>query len=191
MNLKQPLILASASPRRRELLSTLGLDFEVKVPDVDESLRAGESPKEYVERLAKMKAAAVSADGSIVIAADTVVVRDDVILGKPEDAEEAKAMLRSLSGRSHKVITGVCVQNTEGCVVFSIGTVVTFRALDEEEIGMYVKSGEPLDKAGAYAIQGKAASMVTSINGSYTNVVGLPLSAIYKTLIFVSLNCQV
>jgi len=191
MNLKQPLILASASPRRRELLSTLDLDFEVKVPDVDESLRAGESPKEYVERLAKMKAAAVSADGSIVIAADTVVVCDDVILGKPEDAEEAKAMLRSLSGRSHKVITGVCVQNTEGCVVFSIGTVVTFRALDEEEIGMYVKSGEPLDKAGAYAIQGKAASMVTSINGSYTNVVGLPLSAIYKTLIFVSLNCQV
>jgi len=183
MNLKQPLILASASPRRRELLSTLGLDFEVQVPDVDETLLPGESAKQYVERLAKMKAEAVSATNSIVIAADTIVVRDDVILGKPKDAEDAQKMLKSLSGRSHEVITGVCVQNTVGCIVFSVGTIVAFRVLDEKEIVMYVKSGEPLDKAGAYAIQGNAASMVSSIEGSYTNVVGLPLSAIYKTLI--------
>jgi len=183
MNLKQPLILASASPRRRELLSTLGLQFEVKSPDVDESLRAGELAKQYVERLAKMKANAVSQTGSIVIAADTVVVRDDVILGKPQDAEDAKAMLRSLSGRSHKVITGVCVQNSLACVVCSVGTIVAFRELHEEEVVMYVKSGEPLDKAGAYAIQGNAASMVSSIEGSYTNIVGLPLSVIYKILI--------
>jgi len=183
MNLKQPLILASASPRRRELLSTLGLDFEVQVPDVDETLFADESAKQYVERLAKMKAAAVSAKNSIVIAADTIVVRDDVILGKPKDAEDAQKMLKSLSGRSHEVITGVCIKNENRCVVFSVGTIVAFRKLDDEEVVMYVKSGEPLDKAGAYAIQGNAASMVSSVAGSYTNIVGLPLSVIYKILI--------
>ena len=181
--MKQPLILASASPRRRELLATLGLCFEVVKPNVDERLFEGEAPEQFVERLAKAKADAIFPTDAMVIAADTIVVLEDHILGKPTDSEDARRMLRALSGKSHRVITGVCVQNSTRSIVFSLSTMVTFRALAEEEILMYVESGEPLDKAGAYAIQGYAASMVVRIEGSYTNVIGLPLCEIYKTLI--------
>jgi len=183
MKLKQPLILASASPRRRELLATLAIPFDIVKPNVNEAQLKDETPKHFVERLAKAKADAVSSLDAIVIAADTVVVLDDCILGKPTDLEDAKRMLRALSGKVHQVITGVCVQNASRSIVFSLSTMVTFRALAEEEILMYVESGEPLDKAGAYAIQGNAASMVATIEGSYTNVIGLPLCEIYKILI--------
>ncbi|MEN7972830.1 MAG: Maf family protein [Verrucomicrobiota bacterium] len=177
-------VLASASPRRRELLTTLGLDFSVVVPEIDETPLPNEKPRAFAERLAEEKATAIAADpDAIVIAADTIVVQDSNILGKPASEEQAYRMLESLSSRSHKVITGVCLKRNESSLVFSVLTEVLFRPLGKAEIHAYIASGCPMDKAGAYAIQGGAAHMIRSINGSYTNVVGLPLCELHEALV--------
>ncbi len=179
----EKLVLASASPRRRELLASLGLEFEVRVPQIDETPEPGESPRAYCERLAVEKAAAVeAAHGTVVVAADTIVVLGDRILGKPADESEAFEMLSSLSGQTHRVITGACVKKNKNTEVFSVSTDVAFRLLSIKEIETYIATGCPMDKAGAYAIQGGAAHMVRSINGSYTNVVGLPLCELHEVL---------
>lgn len=178
----QPLILASASPRRRELLATLGYDFRVAVPDIDETPLPNENPRAHAERLANEKAHAVCDEGTV-IAADTIVVHAGRILGKPSDPAAARAMLGELSGTTHEVVTAVCVRSAERTVVFSVVTEVVFRDLEPAEIEAYVGSGEPMDKAGAYAIQGGAAHMVRAINGSYTNVVGLPLCELHEALL--------
>ncbi len=178
------LILASASPRRRELLAALEIDFTVQVPDIEEHHRAGETPRVFAERLAAEKAAAVPAPSdTTVIAADTIVVQGAAILGKPRNAKHAFEMLSGLSGKRHEVITAVCVRNHRRARVFSVVTNVTFRTLVPAEIESYIASGCPMDKAGAYAIQGGAAHMVRSISGSYTNVVGLPLCELHETLL--------
>jgi len=182
MEIDQPLTLASASPRRRELLGSLGLDFTVVVPEIDETPLHGEQPRAFAERLAEEKARAVPTDG-IVIAADTIVVQNETILGKPADAAHAREMLRALSNATHEVVTGVCIKNATHTEVFSVVTQVVFRSLEDAEIEDYIATGCPLDKAGAYAIQGGAAHMVRSINGSYTNVVGLPLCELHEALI--------
>ena len=182
MKFESPLILASASPRRRELLSTLGLDFSIVVPEIDETPKSDENPRAFAERLAEEKAGAVDTSG-IIIAADTIVVQNKTILGKPANQQHAGEMLRALSGTLHEVVTGVCVKSPERTVVFSVTTQVTFRTLEEAEVAAYVETGEPMDKAGAYAIQGGAAHMVRRIEGSYTNVVGLPLCELHDILI--------
>lgn len=182
MNPSSKLFLASASPRRRELLATLGYDFEVIIPEIDETPFPNEKPRAYAERLAEEKACAVDAEG-VIVAADTVVVHHQTILGKPVDATDARTMLSTLSGDRHEVITGVCVRSKGHIVVFSCRTEVLFRMLLEAEIDAYVTTGDPMDKAGAYAIQGGAAHMVQSISGSYTNVVGLPLCELYEALL--------
>ena len=170
------LILASASPRRRELLGNLGISFQVEPANVDESVHPGEPPRLYVERLARSKATAVAErmPGTLVLAADTSVVLQDEVLGKPADRTGAAEMLRMLSGKTHEVLTGVALAGTteRSCVV---ATSVHFRPLTEQEVCWYVASGEPMDKAGAYAIQGKGSAFVRAIEGSYSNVVGLPL----------------
>ena len=181
MKMRLPLILASASPRRRELLETLGLAFRVVVPEIDETPVAGEKPRAFAERMAEEKACAVEVQG-VVIAADTIVVHQQAILGKPASESHARAMLSALSGDRHEVITGVCIRSKVHTVVFSARTEVLFRVLEEDEIAAYIASGDPMDKAGAYAIQGGAAHMVQSIKGSYTNVVGLPLCELYEAL---------
>lgn len=174
------LILASQSPRRRELLERAGISFEVYVAGVPEEIRPGESPQDYVCRLAKAKASA--APGQLVLGADTVVVLDKLILEKPTDAADAARMLRLLSGREHSVITGVCLRVGESCLVESSETRVRFLELSAAEIDMYVASGEPADKAGAYAIQGLASKFIDRIEGDYCNVVGLPVSLVYRML---------
>lgn len=170
------LILASASPRRRELLSQLGLTFTVSAADIDESPLGGEAAETYVLRLAREKARAVAArhPGAWVLAADTTVALGAELLGKPRDAEEARAMLSRLSGRTHDVHTGVALagRHEEALVV---RTRVTFRALGAGEIAWYAGTGEPLDKAGAYAVQGRGGFLVAAVEGSPTNVIGLPL----------------
>jgi septum formation protein len=178
------IVLASASPRRAELLRAAGLDFEVQPADVDEAVHAGEAPREYVLRLAVDKANAVLQlrRGSIVLAADTTVVVDDEILAKPQDAGDARRMLRLLSGRVHEVMTGVAVARSAGIDARVAVTTVEFAPLADEEIAWYVASGEPLDKAGAYGIQGLASRFVTRIEGSYSNVVGLPVALVYEML---------
>jgi septum formation protein len=177
-------VLASASPRRRELLSSLGLEFTVRVPAIDETAKENETARAFAERLAAEKAAAVSVGpGTMVIAADTIVVLDGVILGKPSDEAHATDMLSGLSGKTHEVITAVCIAKDTFSKVFSVSTDVVFRTLTQAEIAAYVQSGCPMDKAGAYAIQGGAAHMVQKINGSYTNVVGLPLCELHNALI--------
>lgn len=182
MNTTLKLILASGSPRRAELLRSAGLAFEVIVPDIDEAPRPGEAPDAFVCRTAREKAESVPSADAVILAADTAVVDGDRILGKPADAQEAAAMLRSISGRTHEVMTGVCLRFPERTVCFHIETRVTFRKLSEKEIENYVASGEPMDKAGAYAIQGGAAKMVRRVEGSYSNVVGLPLCEVIEEL---------
>lgn len=178
------LVLASASPRRRDLLSSLGLDFTVLIPEIDETPIAGESPRSYAERLAMDKATAISTDpNTTVIAADTIVVQDSMILGKPATEAQAFEMLSRLSGKTHEVVTGVCIRRGFKTLVFSVTTEVVFRTLEKTEIEDYIASGCPLDKAGSYAIQGGAAHMVKAISGSYTNVVGLPLCELHEALI--------
>ena len=170
-------ILASQSPRRRHLLDLVGIDHEVRPADVDESLVAGELPELYAERLAREKAesVAVSEGDALIIGADTTVVIDDMILGKPLDVGDAERMVRMLSGRSHTVITAVAVCY-KGRTVSAVELVdVTFRALDDDEIRLYVKTGEPMDKAGAYGIQGYGATIVRRIDGDYFAVMGLSL----------------
>lgn len=179
MSIPRPdLVLASASPRRSELLAQAGVRHVVQVAGVDESVRDGESPADYVERLARAKAVAVLplAGALPVLGADTTVVVDDEILGKPVDAADAARMLARLSGREHRVLTAVAVCRGSEILSRTSDTRVWFRVLDERLIARYVATGEPLDKAGAYGIQGLGGTLVTRIDGSYTGVVGLPLA---------------
>jgi septum formation protein len=172
------LVLASGSPRRKSLLSDLDVDFIVVPADVDESSLVGEDAKTYVARVATLKAQTVreSYPNAVVLAADTTVDRDGEILAKPVDAADAASMLRSLSGREHFTHTAVCVAHGDLVDTVVVSTAVMFRGLGTEEIDWYVRTGEPLDKAGAYGIQGRAAAFVSSISGSVSNVVGLPLA---------------
>jgi septum formation protein len=192
------LILASASPRRRELLTQAGFSFQVHPAHIPEDPLEGEDPFTYVTRLAREKAEAVfrelteangvagnaGVDGEslAVLGADTTVTLDNHILGKPEDAADAARMLRLLSGRTHRVITGVALVTAEGVEVAAEATAVRFVELSNEEIAAYVATGEPMDKAGAYAIQGRAARWIPRIEGCYFNVVGLPLALVARML---------
>jgi septum formation protein len=180
------LILASASPRRAELLQAAGFEFDVVVADVDESVRTGELPSAYVRRLAAEKSAAalrrVSPADTVILGADTTVVVDGDILGKPRDDEEVAAMLRKLSGKRHNVLTGISLRQGAYEVGRVETTEVAFREVSEDEVGWYVASGEGRDKAGAYAIQGRAARFIPRIEGSYSNVVGLPIAAVAELL---------
>jgi septum formation protein len=174
------LILASQSPRRRELLERAGIPFQVRTANVPEQIEPGETPCQYVSRLARNKASAVS--GDLVLGADTVVVVDEHILEKPKDADDARRMLGLLSGREHSVITGICLRRGEEFLNRTQETRVRFIRMSEEEIEEYVASGEPMDKAGAYAIQGLASKFIDRIEGDYCNVVGLPVSLVYTLL---------
>ena len=182
----QPLILASASPRRQELLKSAGISFEVLPSEVDEGFQEGEPPEEYVARLARRKAAKAGEKhkNRWVLAADTVVVIDGRILGKPGSRQEAREMLEVLSNREHRVITGFCLLSGDSgkSRAGAVTTRVRFKNLSPREIDWYLGTGEPFDKAGAYAIQGKAAFMVKEIHGSYSNVVGLPLTEVIEAL---------
>jgi len=169
-------ILASASPRRHELLSQIGVRFDVRVPDIDESPIESEDPVGYVRRLAIGKASAIAAaPHELVIAADTTVDLDSVIMGKPIDDDDAGSMLRRLSGRTHRVHTGVAVRHGARELVDVCTTFVTFVTLDEATISWYLATGEPHGKAGSYAVQGAGAALVSGIDGSVSNVIGLPL----------------
>ena len=177
------LVLASQSPRRREILQQAGIPFVVRISDVDESVRPGESPAGYVQRLAAAKAHAVeAADGETVLGADTTVVVDGEILAKPTDAADARRMLALLAGRRHDVLTGICLRRGESATCDVVATGVVFAPLTSEEIDAYVASGEPMDKAGAYAIQGLASKFVERIEGDYFNVMGLPVALVYRRL---------
>jgi septum formation protein len=190
------LILASASPRRAELLRAARIAFETRAVDIDETALPDESPDAHVRRLAEEKARAVHAKrrDAVVLGADTVVVVDDQILGKPRDEEDAARMLRMLSGRAHDVLTGVAVippaalktGRSKGLAVEVDRTRVWFSALTDDEIAWYVATREPMDKAGAYAIQGFASRFIERIEGSYSNVVGLPVALVYRLLNAVS-----
>jgi len=181
------LVLASQSPRRRELLTTAGFQFSVRVSAVEEVRAVGEDPEVYARRLAQGKAEAAwqagpqSAD-EVVLGADTIVVLGDSVLEKPDGPEGARSMLERLSGREHRVITAVCLRHAGGVTVASESTRVKFAALSAEEIAEYVATGEPMDKAGAYAIQGRASKFVERIDGCFFNVVGLPLALVYRKL---------
>ena len=187
MNMKREIILASASPRRKELLEKLDLEFSVCPADIDESLLPDEDAGMYPLRTAVQKAMAVAktAENAIIIAADTVVVLDDRILGKPKDEKEAKEMLQRLSGREHIVITGIGVVDTVSGRTLSATeqTIVYFHPLRDEEIDAYIATGECMDKAGSYGIQGKGSLLVRKIDGDYFNVMGLPLSRLYRLLL--------
>ena len=182
----EKLILASGSPRRKEMLSNYGLLFEVMPVDIDESDRPDEKPFQFVRRLARDKAEAAAAMVSEgwILAADTVVVLDDLIMGKPGGAEAAEEMLRKLSGKTHQVYTGFTLLQVPGGRRFEdvVCTDVIIRTLTKKEIQGYIASGEPFDKAGGYAIQGLGAFMVQAITGSYSNVVGLPLCEVLTIL---------
>jgi nucleoside triphosphate pyrophosphatase len=195
------LVLASASPRRQELLRNVGISFAVQVADVDETPLPGEGARDCAERLAREKALKVwrARPQDVVLGADTVVVVDGTILGKPADGDDAARMLRMLSGREHRVITGVClvrgVVSRQGSAASKVKapareelksasetTVVTMSEISEREIRDYVATGEPTDKAGAYAIQGIASRWIPRIEGDYSNVVGLPVALVYRML---------
>ena len=178
------LILASASPRRREILQTAGLAFTVRVSETDETIPSGMPPHEAVQYLAKQKAVAAAANSpdDVVIGADTVVALDGEILGKPRDAADAARMLHLLSGKTHDVYTGVCLANAGRAETFYVCTRVTFYPMTDEQIADYIATGEPMDKAGAYGIQGRGCTLVESIRGDYFNVVGLPIAALYRKL---------
>jgi septum formation protein len=175
------LVLGSASPRRARILRDLGVPFRVVVSNQDESPRPGEDGASTVERLARAKALSVAADETLpVLAADTEVVCDDRILGKPADRDEARAMLRRLSGRSHEVVTGVCLVNGERVASGVETTRVTFASMSDEEVEWYASTGEPLDKAGAYHIDGRGALFIDSVDGSPSNVAGLPVRLVLQ-----------
>ena len=186
------IILASASPRRRELLERIGItDFTVAAPNVDESVEPGLSPADMVEELSLRKARTAAehfGPDDLIIAADTVVALDGAVLGKPRDGDDALAMLSALSGREHRVYTGVTVLRGDKAVTQHEETAVTFRALSPDEIRGYIATGEPLDKAGAYGIQGVGALLVSSIRGDYSNVMGLPLFRLGQILSGFGLN---
>ena len=191
-----PLVLASASPRRQELLRNAGIEFVVRAANITEIRLPSESPKKFAERMAREKASAIWNDAgsahplqraqkggaTIVLGADTVVAVEDQVLGKPRDSEDAVRMLRLLSGRKHSVITGVCLLGDGFEDVRSETTPVHFSELREPEIRSYVDSGEPMDKAGAYAIQGLASQWISKIEGDYNNVVGLPVDLVLRML---------
>jgi len=178
-----PIVLASRSPRRREILAAAGIPFIVLAVDVAERQLAGETPGDCARRLAREKAeAAIAGPEAIILGADTIVVVEDQVLGKPADAADAKRMLRLLSGREHDVITGICLRHPGGFVSDAETTRVRFVELSEAEIESYVASGEPLDKAGAYAIQGLASKFIDRVRGCYFNVVGLPVARVYQHL---------
>ncbi len=181
-----PLILASGSPRRAEILTFVGWEFEKRAADVDESILPGESAADYVERLALAKASAVAqhVQNGLVLGADTIVVIDGQIVGKPVDEADARRMLRLLSGNRHQVLTGVSLINISGgerkILTARQETSVKFAALGEADIEWLVENGSPLDKAGAYAVQAQAALFIEEIEGDYWNVVGLPVNLVYK-----------
>ena len=178
------LVLASASPRRQELLRNAGITFEVQPADIPEDPLPGEAAKECAERLAREKALAIASQRphDSVLGADTVVVIDGQLLGKPSDAADAARMLRMLSGREHHVITGVCLVVSGQSSVASEATLVTVSKITDKDIADYVASGEPMDKAGAYAIQGIASRWIPRIEGDYSNVVGLPVALVFRML---------
>jgi septum formation protein len=190
------LVLASASPRRQELLRNASISFVVQPTDIPEVPRPGEAPRAFAERMAREKALAVACktdDLVFILGADTIVVVDAEILGKPRDGADAARMLRLLSGRTHQVITAVCLvgpqprtENQQPETGFedirSETTLVTMEALSDDDIHSYIATGEPMDKAGAYAIQGRASRWISRIEGDYFNVVGLPVSLVYKML---------
>ena len=178
------LILASASPRRAELLRAAGIAFRVEVSDLEEARDPGEAPRAYAERLARDKARVVAQrfPGEPVLAADTIVTIGDAVLEKPADAADAARMLRQLSGRAHEVTTGVCIISKNEEDVRRETTRVFFRALNDKDIADYIATGEPMDKAGAYTIQGGAARWVEKIEGDYNNVVGLPVALVTRML---------
>ena len=176
MTAQPTLLLASSSPRRREILNALGLEFSVQVNDVDETPLPGESPEQLVSRLAEAKSrAAVCGPEDYVIGADTAVVLDDEVLGKPVDQSDAIGMLLRLSGRSHRVLTAVALRGPDGVRTVLSSTRVSFREISRDEALAYWQSGEPRDKAGAYGIQGLGGLFVSGIDGSYSGVVGLPV----------------
>ncbi len=181
-----PLVLASASPRRRELLAQAGYAFRIEAADIPEDPLPGEDPIAYVTRLARGKAEAVRSRpanaSAVVLGADTTVVIEGQILGKPESTADAARMLRLLSGRTHQVITGVSVVSSAQILTAAEVTAVQFHSLSDEEIAAYIATGEPMDKAGAYAIQGRAACWIPRIHGCYFNVVGLPLALVSNLL---------
>ncbi len=186
------LVLASASPRRRELLTQAGYEFQIHPAHIPEDPLPDEDPITYVVRLAREKAEAVyrelaardcgAGDGLAVLGADTTVTLDNHILGKPENADDAARMLRMLSGRTHRVLTGVALVTADGTEVAAEATAVRFLTLPDKEITAYVATAEPMDKAGAYAIQGRAARWIPRIEGCYFNVVGLPLALVTALL---------
>lgn len=178
------IILASSSPRRRELLQTAGLEFEIHVKDVDESVPEGTPPAEAAKMTAAKKAAVIAEKykNDIVIGADTIVVADGRILGKPKDKADAAAMLRMLSGIEHEVITGVCIICDGVSHNFAQISKVKFYNLTDDEIQNYVASGEPMDKAGSYGIQGLGCTLVERIEGDYFNIVGLPVAAVCRKI---------
>ena len=180
------LILASQSPRRKELLGLFGIPFAVRVADIDETMDQNADPAQEVARVSRLKALAIArGDDDVVVAADTIVVCQGKVLGKPRDAADAKAMLRLLSGRDHQVMTGMTVLRGEESITCTEITDLHFRELSEQEIDRYIASGDPMDKAGSYGIQSGAALFCQRLNGDYYNVVGLPvcrLAQIFKTI---------
>ena len=177
------LVLASSSPRRKDILTAAGLPFVARPPHIPEERLTGESPEDYVHRLAEQKAEAVHAGpGEVVLAADTIVVLDHHVLEKPRDPPDARRMLEILSGREHEVITGICIRNSTAKITDRSVTKVRFAPLSAEEIDNYVATGEPMDKAGAYAIQGRASIFVERMEGCYFNVMGLPIALVYQHL---------
>ena len=179
-----PLILASASPRRRELLHKAGLQFRVVPSHTTEEVRPGETPRQYVLRTAKEKALAVarSYPAAWILAADTIVEIDGHILGKPRDEADGRRMLRLLSGRRHRVMTAFVVLRADQQVERLVTSTVSFKVLSEAQISAYLATGEPADKAGAYAVQGQGRALVAYVDGSYTNVVGLPMDEVLASL---------
>lgn len=175
------LILASGSPRRSEIMNSVGWEFYKDVPDIDESEREGESPVDYVRRLAEEKARTISAGhpGEIVLGADTTVVIHDQIIGKPVDLDDARRMIAMLAGNWHEVLTGVAVVQNGNAQVDIQRTRVKFAEMNPDEINFLVEKGDPLDKAGAYAVQAQAALFIEGVEGDYWNVVGLPISLVY------------
>lgn len=179
-----PIVLASASPRRQELLRNAGIAFTVRAANIDEVPLVNEAPRAFAERMAREKAHAVrqSEPQEIILAADTVVAVGEEIFGKPENADDAFRMLKTLSGRAHKVITAVCLLMGDFDEVRSETTLVEFSEISDDQIRQYIATGEPMDKAGAYAIQGGASQWIKKIEGDYNNVVGLPLDLVKRML---------
>jgi len=193
MSMSPEVVLASQSPRRRELLALIGIAHEVRPADIDESYLAGETPEQHCERLARGKAATLTdrvGRESVVIGSDTIVVVDGQVLGKPEDAADAARMLRMLSGRSHTVLTAVAVARNGRLESAVERVAVSFREIDDAEIAAYIATREPMDKAGAYGIQGYGATIVSRIEGDYFAVMGLALNLLVRLLARVGLRYE-